>query len=37
MRMLRWICGSARRDKIRNEVIQDKVEMAPMKDKMWDM
>ncbi|XP_070031733.1 uncharacterized protein [Nicotiana tomentosiformis] len=34
MRMLRWICGHTRLDRIRNEVIRDKVCVAPIDDKM---
>ena len=34
MRMIRWICGSMRLDKIRNEVIRDLVKVAPIGDKM---
>ncbi|XP_070002244.1 uncharacterized protein [Nicotiana sylvestris] len=34
MRMLRWICGHTRLDKIRNEVIRDKVGVAPVEAKM---
>ncbi|XP_070030741.1 uncharacterized protein [Nicotiana sylvestris] len=34
MRMLRWMCGHTRLDMIRNEVIRDKVDVAPIEDKM---
>ncbi|XP_070046825.1 uncharacterized protein [Nicotiana tomentosiformis] len=34
MRMLRWMCGHTRLDKIRNEVIHDKLGVAPIEDKM---
>ncbi|XP_070046133.1 uncharacterized protein [Nicotiana tomentosiformis] len=34
MRMLRWMCGQTRLDRIRNEVIRDKVDVAPMEDKL---
>ncbi|PHT81191.1 hypothetical protein T459_14206 [Capsicum annuum] len=34
MRMLRWMCGLTRRDKVRNEVIREKVEVASVGDKM---
>nr|XP_009763263.1 PREDICTED: uncharacterized protein LOC104215207 [Nicotiana sylvestris] len=34
MRMLRLMCGHIGLDKIRNEVIRDKVVVAPIKDKM---
>ncbi|XP_070039112.1 uncharacterized protein [Nicotiana tomentosiformis] len=34
MRMLRWMCGHTRLDKIRNEVIQDKVGVAHVEAKM---
>ena len=36
MRMIRWICGQTRLDKIRNEVIRDKIEVASIEDKMRD-
>lgn len=32
--MLRWMCGHIRRDKIKNEDIQNKVEAASVADKM---
>ncbi|KAF3657114.1 DNA mismatch repair protein MSH5 [Capsicum annuum] len=35
MRMLRWMCGCTRKDRIRNEVIQDKVGVALVEVKMW--
>ena len=34
MRMLRWICGHTRLDKIRNEVIRDKIGVASIEDKL---
>nr|XP_018634600.1 uncharacterized protein LOC108949236 [Nicotiana tomentosiformis] len=34
MRMLRWMCGHTRLDKIRNVEFREKVGMAPMDDKM---
>ena len=34
MRMLRWMCGITRRDRIRNEEIRVKVGIAPIEDKM---
>ncbi|KAF3627858.1 PHD finger protein ALFIN-LIKE 1 [Capsicum annuum] len=34
MRMLRWMCGLTRGDKVRNEVIREKVGVASVKDKM---
>ncbi|XP_070014029.1 uncharacterized protein [Nicotiana sylvestris] len=34
MRMMRWMCGHTRMDKIRNEDIREKVGVAPMEDKM---
>ncbi|VFQ79507.1 unnamed protein product [Cuscuta campestris] len=36
MRMLRWMCGKTRLDRISNEVIQRQVGMAPMEDKLWE-
>ncbi|XP_019246422.1 PREDICTED: uncharacterized protein LOC109226074 [Nicotiana attenuata] len=33
-RMLRWMCWYARRDRIRNEVIRDKVGVASMEEKL---
>ncbi|KAG5586936.1 hypothetical protein H5410_047370 [Solanum commersonii] len=32
--MLKWMCGHTRRNKIRNEVIKEKVGVAPVADKM---
>ncbi|XP_070028184.1 uncharacterized protein [Nicotiana sylvestris] len=32
--ILRWICGCTRRDKIKNEVIRDRVGVASVEDKM---
>ena len=34
MRMLRWMCGHTRKNKIRNEVIRNKVEVVPIEEKM---
>jgi len=34
MRMLRWICGHTRLDKIRNEVVRDKIGVASIEDKI---
>ncbi|XP_060179517.1 B3 domain-containing protein REM17-like isoform X4 [Lycium barbarum] len=34
MRMLRWMCGHTRNDRIRNEDIRDKVGVASVEDKM---
>ena len=34
IRMIRWICGHTRLDKIRNEVIRGKIEVASMEAKM---
>ncbi|VFQ59767.1 unnamed protein product [Cuscuta campestris] len=34
MRMLRWMCGKTRLDRISNEVIQRQVGMAPVEDKL---
>ena len=34
MRMLRWICGNTIKDKIRNEVIRQRLNVAPIDEKM---
>ena len=34
MRMLRWFCGHTRRDKVRNEVIRNRVGVAPIEEKL---
>ena len=34
MRMARWICGHTRIDKIRNEVIRDKIGVTSIEDKI---
>jgi len=34
MRMIRWMCGFTRLDKIRNDVIREKVEIAPIEEKL---
>ncbi|KAG5600410.1 hypothetical protein H5410_031780 [Solanum commersonii] len=34
MRMLRWMCGHTRSDKIRNEVIREEVGVASVVDKL---
>ena len=36
MRMLRWMCGHTRKDRLRNEVIREKVKVAPIEDKMME-
>jgi hypothetical protein len=34
MRMLRWICGHIRKDRIRNDYIRDKVRVASIQEKL---
>jgi len=34
MRMLRWMCGNTRRDKVRNEDILTKIEVTLIEEKM---
>jgi hypothetical protein len=34
MRMLRWMCGKTRRDRIRNETIREMVGVAPIEEKL---
>jgi hypothetical protein len=34
MRMLRWICGHTRRDRVRNDDIRERVGVAPVKKKL---
>jgi hypothetical protein len=34
MRMLRWICGHTRKDRIRNDDIRDKIGVAPIQEKL---
>ncbi|KAK9756043.1 hypothetical protein RND81_01G069300 [Saponaria officinalis] len=36
MRMLRWMCGHTRKDRLRNEIIREKVKVAPIEDKMME-
>lgn len=37
MRMLRLMCGHTRIDEIRNEDMHDKVGVATMQEKMWEV
>ena len=34
MRMLYWMCGNTRRDKVRNEDIRTKIDVASIEEKM---
>ena len=34
MRMLRWICGHTRMDRVRNDDIHDRLEVAPIEKKL---
>jgi len=36
MRMIRWMCGCTRFDKIGNGVIRRKIEVGPIEDKIRD-
>ncbi|KAL6524564.1 hypothetical protein OROHE_016235 [Orobanche hederae] len=36
MRMLRWMCGHTKKDRLRNEVIREKVRVASTEDKMME-
>jgi hypothetical protein len=33
MRMLRWICGNTRRDRIQNDDIHERLRVAPLEEK----
>ena len=37
MRMIQWMCGYTRIDRIRNGVIRDLVKVAPIEDKMREI
>ena len=37
MRMIRWMCGYSRMDRISNGVIRDLVKVAPIEDKMREI
>ncbi|KAF3616397.1 hypothetical protein FXO38_34580 [Capsicum annuum] len=37
IRMLRWMCGLTRGDRIRNETIREKVRVASVEDKMQEV
>ncbi|XP_070010103.1 uncharacterized protein [Nicotiana sylvestris] len=37
MRMLRWMCGCTRQDRIKNEAIRDIVGVDSVEDKMWEL
>jgi hypothetical protein len=34
MRMLRWICGNKRRDRVRNDDIRERLRVAPVEKKL---
>jgi hypothetical protein len=34
MRMLRWICGNTRRDRVRNDDIRERLVVAPVEEKL---
>jgi len=34
MRMLRWMCGHTRKDRIRNDIIREKIGVAPIEEKI---
>jgi hypothetical protein len=34
MRMLHWICGHTRRDRVRNDDIRDRLGVAPIEEKL---
>ncbi|KAL6515354.1 hypothetical protein OROHE_018986 [Orobanche hederae] len=36
MRMLRWMCGHTKKDRLKNEVIREKVRVASIEDKMME-
>ena len=35
MRMLRWMSGHTRQDRIRNKFIREKVRVVPVVEKKW--
>ena len=37
MRMLRWMCGKTRKDRVRNEYIREWVGVVPIKDKLREI
>jgi hypothetical protein len=34
MRMLQWICSHTRRDRVRNDDIRERLEVAPVEEKL---
>jgi hypothetical protein len=37
MRILRWICGHTRRDRVRNDDIRERLRVAPVEEKLHDI